>query len=593
MHLVGWPIVALVVAALVAEIAMIVLLTGERDYTGRIYPNIHVRGVDVGNRDFDDAHRKLESRYASFLFNPVELRYHDKIWQPTASDLGIAVDFGQAIRDAAAVGRTASRADNTQVIATVWENGLDLPLYMTIDTQVMQNYLLSILPDLEEPPINADVELNADQIVVSPEQPGTQVLIDETINDIIAAVQTTRQQRVVVRTRPIFPMVRDGDLSPILAKLHTMLEEPIQLISTHGSCIDGCQWTWDSRIIAQWLDLSHGRAPDGRPTVDVQISHENIRSELEQIASAVRQDGNPPRVNWNNGNLTIFQYGTEGLGLDIEKAVGYIDNALKGGPRSLVLPMIAIPPPVHAGNIHQLGINDLVGVGVSSFRASQAYRITNIQAGSRRMHGVLIPPDGAFSFNQTLGKVDASGGFVQGSAIVNDRTQQEWGGGLCQVSTTMFRAAFWGGMPILERHEHNFRIGWYEELGEPPGLDAAIYTGALDLRFRNNTGGWLLIQSWVDLSRQRLTIALYGKSLNRTVNMSHRIIGRTPAPTKPMVVKDSSLPAGVRKQTDWAQPGLQVEVYRDVWQDGQLLRRETFPTTFKPWPNIFVEGTGR
>ncbi|NJP07280.1 MAG: hypothetical protein HC837_17505 [Chloroflexaceae bacterium] len=249
-------------------------------------------------------------------------------------------------------------------------------------------------------------------------------------------------------------------------------------------------------------------------------------------------------------------------------------------------------PPVHEGNLASLGITGPVGVGMSSFAGSAPYRITNIEAGARRLHGILIPNGSEFSFNQHLGEVDASGGFVKGWAIIQDRTQEEWGGGLCQVSTSMFRAAFWGGLPITERHEHRYRIPWYEALGEPPGLDAAIYTGWYDIRFVNDTGGWLLVQTWVDLNRQRLYISLFGPPSARNVTMSHEILATTPAPPEPKYVDDPTLPAGTVRQTDWAQGGLTVNLYRSIYEGDQLLRQDTFPTTFEPWPTVYVRGTG-
>jgi vancomycin resistance protein YoaR len=208
------------------------------------------------------------------------------------------------------------------------------------------------------------------------------------------------------------------------------------------------------------------------------------------------------------------------------------------------------------------------------------------------MHGILIPPGAHFSFNTHLGPVTSGNGFVQGMAIVQNRTQREWGGGLCQVSTTMFRAAFWAGLPITERHEHTFRISWYEELGEPPGLDAAIFTGVNDLSFRNDTGGWLLTQASVDEQRQRLTIVLYGSAPPREVDVSHQVLERTPPIDEPVYVDDPSLPRGTTRQTDWAQPGMHVQVYRTVTEGGQVVRQDTFDSIFEPWPDIYLRGTG-
>jgi vancomycin resistance protein YoaR len=156
----------------------------------------------------------------------------------------------------------------------------------------------------------------------------------------------------------------------------------------------------------------------------------------------------------------------------------------------------------------------------------------------------------------------------------------------------MYRAAFWAGLPIVERNEHTFRIRWYEELGEPPGMDATIFTGVSDLQFVNDTGGWLLTEAWADVQNQKLYITLYGRRMQRDVQMNYAVLSRTPPPSRPLYIDDPSKPRGVVKQTDWAQPGMTVEVYRTVLQNGQILRQDSFHSVFEPWPNVFLRGTG-
>lgn len=584
-----WFTLLLLLAALAIGGVVLALLFGERDFYGRIYPHISVRGVGLGGQSLTGAHSRLEWHYSGFLSNPVEIRYGTQVWRPTAAELGISLDTAGAVSAAAAVGRTAeTRADNARTVAAVWEHGVELPLTVRIDQQVMQAYLLEVARSVEQAPRDADVALEGATIVVTPEGFGMQVLVDETLRDMTAAAQTLTAQQITLRTRELAPRVRDTDTAPVVAELQQLLAGPITLA-------DGdARWDWDVERIAEWIDLRRAFDASGRPTVTVQIDQNQIRSELLPIAAAVRQDGALPRVEWNGGALQIIEPGTEGRGLDANLALARINEALAGGPRELALPYVALPPPVTEANLASLGINGLLAEGASSFRASQQYRVTNIRAGARRMHGLLIPPGATFSFNDNLGAVDASNGFVEGLAIVDNRTQKEWGGGLCQVSTTVFRAAFWAGLPIAERHEHAFRISWYEELGEPPGLDAAIFTPYNDLRFVNDTGGWLLLQSGIDLDRQRLYMALYGPaSADREVAMDYRVLSRTAAPRQPVYIDDPSYPRGYFRRSDTARGGMTVEVYRTVRANGVVLANDTFFTKFEPWPNIYVRGTGR
>ncbi len=583
-----WLVVLLALVGLIGATVMLVVVFGERDYTQRIYPNISVRGTSVGGLYTVEARQRLEQRYAAFLRNPIALDYAGQIWRPSAEDLGIRLDFDEAVQLASTIGRTETRLDNVRTVAATWESGVELPLRVQIDQRVMQEYLLAIARSVEVAPRNADLRIEQAQVRLIPEQFGVQVLVDETMRDLMAALHNLEpQQQVALRTRMLVPQLRDAELAAVAAEAQTLLAGPIVLSS------EGQRWEWSPAMIAGWVQLWRSSTADGRPAITLHLDEAALRSALVPIAAALREEGTLPRVDWNEGQLRITQPGLPGRGLDAPQALAQVMQALQGGPRSIALPLTPLPPPVTEATLPSLGITTRIGLGVSSFRASEAYRITNIRAGARQMHGILLPPGVTFSFNDNLGPVDARNGFVEGLAIIDNRTQKEWGGGLCQVSTTMFRAAFWAGLPIVERHEHSFRIGWYEELGEPPGLDATIFTGVSDLRFTNDTGGWLLIQTWADLQRQRLFIELYGAPSAREVSMDYRIIERTPAPAKPLYVDDPTFPAGSIRQTDVARGGMTVEVYRVVRERGQLLYRDTFTTKFQPWPNIYVRGTGK
>lgn len=588
----AWLLVLLVLAAIVAAAGMTALLLSERDYARRIYPNISVRGVPVGDLSYAEAHAAIEQHYAEFLARPITLRYDEQTWQPRAADLGIELAIDHALAQALAIGRGDTRLDNLRTVSAAWEQGVDLPLRLAIDQVQMQRYLQRVAAAVELSPLDADVHLDGPQVIVAPERWGTQVLVDETLAEITAAVQDLAPQPVALRTRALAPRFGDADVAPIAAELQTLLAGPVVLASDQAGCADGCRWELTPAQIAGWISLRRTQSVDGTPAISVNLDQDAIRSLLLPIAQAMRQEGGLPLVDWNGGRLQITTPGTPGSGLDADQALAQINGALYSDVRRVELPVAALPPPVTESNLASLGIVAPVGVGVSSFANSADYRITNIGAGARQMHGHLLPPGASFSFNEHLGPVTAERGFVEGLAIIDNRTQKEWGGGLCQVSTTVFRAAFFGGLPITERHEHSFRIGWYEELGEPPGLDAAIFTGVQDMRFVNDTGGWLLIQSSVDLQRQRLTIALYGAPSSRVVDYDYQILERTPAPTEPVYVDDPELPAGTQRKTDTARGGLKVELYRTVYENGRLRSRDTFPTTFKPWPDIYVRGTG-
>ncbi|MDP9312436.1 MAG: VanW family protein, partial [Chloroflexota bacterium] len=174
------------------------------------------------------------------------------------------------------------------------------------------------------------------------------------------------------------------------------------------------------------------------------------------------------------------------------------------------------PPP---GEAEQLGLIAELGRGESQFVTySSPERDANVQAGGNEIDGVLIPPGAIFSFTQTIGDITWAEGYRWGEMIEAGTVVPSLGGGICQVSTTVFRAAFWSGLEIVERHNHTWRLPWYE-VDAPPGMDATIALGGPDLKVRNNTGHYIMLKVETDLQQKRQTVIVYGTPDGRQVSM--------------------------------------------------------------------------
>ncbi len=322
-----------------------------------------------------------------------------------------------------------------------------------------------------------------------------------------------------------------------------------------------------------------------------------IRAEVDKLAQSVDSGSAEPRVRINDGVATITRAGQAGVQLQREEAVQRIYDAFSSDNRVVDLPTQTVQPKLDETTLKSLQFNDILSTGRSSFAGSAAYRTTNIIAGAKHIDGVLIAPGAVFSFNTEVGTIDESNGFVQGYAVIGKRSQLEWGGGVCQVSTSLFRAAFYAGLPIREWHAHPFYIKWYDEYAFPnqagPGLDATIFTGQLDFQFVNDTGNWMVIETTVDTKNQILDIQLRGTATGRSVRViGPKITSTIPAPTDPVYIDDPTLPQGTIKQTDKAKDGMSVVVYRIVTSNGKDQPGEEFTSNFKPWHATFLRGTG-
>jgi vancomycin resistance protein YoaR len=231
---------------------------------------------------------------------------------------------------------------------------------------------------------------------------------------------------------------------------------------------------------------------------------------------------------------------------------------------------------------------ELISEGKSKFAGSSAARITNIAVGAAQFDGLLIAPGETFSFNHYLGEVTAEKGYAESIIIWGNETRADVGGGLCQVSTTAFRAAFWAGLPITKRWPHTFRVSYYEP---PKGLDATIYSPTVDLKWVNDTGQFILIRTQVDREQKTLTFRFYGLSPGRTVEMDGPHESRLVHPDPPIYREDPTLPQGTKKQIEWAKDGLDVTVYRIIKENDQEVQRDTFFSRYQPWQAVYLVGT--
>lgn len=326
-------------------------------------------------------------------------------------------------------------------------------------------------------------------------------------------------------------------------------------------------------------------------------SHSKLEKALAPTAQTLHKDPVDALFQFQNGRVSAFRLSENGQELDMKSLESNLASkttsvVMSEKPQTIIItiPIKIIEPAVSTDQANTLGIKELIGSGTSLFRGSIQSRIYNITLASSRLNGVLVAPNEEFSFNKALGDVSAFTGYKQAYIIQNGRTVLGDGGGVCQVSTTFFRALLNAGLPITERHAHAYRVSYYEQ-DSPPGFDATIYVPTVDLKFKNTTGNYILIQTEVDPSYQRLTFSLYGTKDGREVVIEKPVItNQKPAP-EPSYQDDPELPKGTVKQVDFAAPGASVYFTRTVTKDGKTIISDKFVSNFRPWQAVYLRGT--
>lgn len=253
----------------------------------------------------------------------------------------------------------------------------------------------------------------------------------------------------------------------------------------------------------------------------------------------------------------------------------------------------SVKPEITLAEANDLGIEELIGEGHSDYSHSIPSRIHNVKVSATKFDGIIVPQGEEFSFNKIIGDISANTGYQQAYIIKNGRTVLGDGGGVCQTSTTMFRAALNTGLPITERNAHAYRVSYYENDSDP-GFDATIFSPTVDLRFKNDTPAAILVQMELDEENHLLSFRFYGKKDGRTVSISPVTVWGTAPPPEPLYQDDPTLAQGVVKQVDYAAWGAKAKFdYAVTAADGSEIQNKTFVSAYRPWQAVFLRGTAQ
>jgi vancomycin resistance protein YoaR len=329
----------------------------------------------------------------------------------------------------------------------------------------------------------------------------------------------------------------------------------------------------------------------------VENSYVYISKIISEVSNKFNRDPKEPIFVFENGRVSEFTPSTYGVSVDQDALSTQIINQRKilsesvENNAAIELPFIKTPPKTNTDNINNLGIKEKIGGGTSYFKGSIVSRIHNIELASSKFNGVLISPGETFSFNKTLGDVSKVTGYQQAYIIKDGQTVLGDGGGVCQVSTTLFRAALNAGLPIIERRSHSYRVGYYEQ-GFPPGLDATVFDPTTDLKIKNDTENHILIQTTFNENDKTLSFDLYGTNDGRIVTLTKPVITNSTPPPEDLYIDDPSLKSGVIKQTDYKAWGAKVYFSYKVERGGANIFEKIFYSNYQPWQAKFLRGTG-
>ena len=575
-------------------VGMVALLGVQRLwYSGSALPGVYVGEVYVAGLSQAQIEAALTAGIPYPATGRVVLRDGPQVWTAHPGEVGVVLDTPSMAAAALSLGRTGNLLEQAGVQLEALFRGEVLSPILIFDERAAAAYLSGPAARIDRPTIEAGVLVDGREVHVTDGQIGRQLDIDATLDSIAAATAGMTDTVIELPVRDTPPAILDASAQAEVAR--RLLAQPFSLTA------DGAgPWTFEPEELAGLIRFR--RVEDGSSArLVVGLDEAVLIPMLTELVPELERTPENARFIFNDDTrqLDLLRPAVIGRSLDMPASLEAIQQAAGDARSSVGLVFRTEDPAVgDDATAEQLGITENVlqasyGIqGASTyFAGSSPERIQNIATASAQFHGVLVAPGETFSMGDYLGDISLDNGYAEALIIFGNRTVKGVGGGVCQVSTTLFRAVFFGGYEIVERHPHAYRVGYYEQgTGSPgPGMDATVFLPLVDFRFTNDTPYWLLMETYI--YGNQLLWKFYSTSDGRTVNWSSDRDNEVDAP-ETIYRENEDLPEGKIVQVDYKADGLDVVVNRTVTRSGETIHQDRIKTHYLPWRAIYEYGPG-
>lgn len=567
-------------------------------YAGRIFPGVSVAGVDLSGLSPNDAALKLSQTLSYPITGKVLFRDGDKVWVASPAELGMVFDPSASALAAYDYGRKGGlfKALSGQVGARGL--GADVAPVIIFDQRVAYTYLQNIAAQINQAVVEASLRVDGTNVITEPGKIGRMINLDATLIYLGSQLQSFRDGEVPLVIQEAAPKLLDVSSQAEAAR--RILSQPLTIVVPNSREGDPGPWTYDIPVLANMLSVQmveNGGVADLRVGLDPNA----LRGSLNDLKVLVDRTPKNARFVFNDSTLQIEPISASAIGrtMDVEASITAINDALLRGEHTVNLVIAEQAPAVQdTATGTELGIVQLVAKQTTYFYGSSEARIQNITTAAAQYDGLLVAPGETFSMGSVLGDVSLENGYAEALIIYGGRTIKGVGGGVCQVSTTLFRTVFMAGFPVVERYSHAYRVSYYEMDASGSvdtkfaGLDATVYFPLVDFKFVNDTPYWMLMETDVNVGARTITWKIYSTSDGRSVTWETTGPTNTVPPPEPVFEENPDLEANELKQVDYAAEGADVTVTRTVWKDGLVYFTDEFRTHYEPWAAVCQFGPG-
>jgi len=523
LRVLSWSL--LIIPLTIACVSLAIVFAADQLYADRALPGVTVAGVDVGSLRRDAMRERLESELARpWAESTITASYDGRAWATTNAALAVNPDLGAAMDAALAFGKTDSVVDRLAAWADALRGDAQVPLTLRASGNALDRWLDQISADVDRTAVSGSIGIGAKGLVVTNPVIGRQLDKTTTAATVLAA-QSLGDRRLDLTVRDVYPDLDESGFRDALIKAQsatTPLTVTVEDRRVDEDAAGLASLLVIDRVAARPGDLAAipagAIAPTTRYRYVVSLDDARLVEWVKALGLKLDRPGVSAKYTVTKDGTLAIVPGTNGIRLEQPKMLDLMRTTLLS-PAASATREVPAPSAPDTTSFTTAMAQDWATklVKTSTFTTSfplSAVRHANIATGASQFDGVVIMPGQTFSFWNLLGPVTVERGYAYAGAIIDNRSDENViGGGLCQVSTTIFNAVSKLGYQIDERHAHGYLIERY-----PIGLDAAVFDPGVDFRWTNDTSSPVFLWSWVgDTS---VTFDVWGMPTGRTVTFS-------------------------------------------------------------------------
>jgi len=599
-----WLLFLVAFFVLLTSIALASYFIFEEKYSNKIYPGVYIGDINLGGMTHSMAQKTLNKKINFLNQKGVVFAYQQKQVKifPTLSsvksDLAYEIinfDIDKSINTAMRLGRESSPIDDLGKKLKLLIYKKHSPIYFSLNREEIFKILKNNFSKFEIEPANAKLKYTNNSYTIEREKIGNVLDYNRSINELENNLKFFDTSEIILRSKIQRPKIYKNKTLGLEKEAERILENSPLLISFNpakhnNKSAKNKSWSIDKKTLSSWLEIkSEFSNSDGKEQLFIGLNEAIVKKYFDEfISPKIKIDSQDAKFEVKDGRVVEFQESKDGIEVNFEASFNLLENKfVKEGENNIILATTEIKSRLQTQDVNDLGINEILGTGHSVFSGSPANRRHNIAIGAAALNGLLIKPGEEFSLIKALGEIDKESGYLPELVIKGNETIPEYGGGLCQIGTTLFRTVLQSGLPITMRRNHSYRVSYYE----PAGTDATIYDPWPDFRFRNDTKNNILIQTRIE--GDDIYFDFWGTKDKRIIDVGEPTIYNITKPPPTKFIETLSLPVGEKKCTERAHNGADAYFDYTVTYDENNVVEKRFNSHYIPWREVCLIGVDK